>query len=103
LLRFVVAPAQLLRARPSALKAPDTGLTLTTKSNQSGNYTFSPVKIGDYTVSISVSGFQTLTRANLHVSAQQRMEVDLRLTPGEISQTVTVNTDAQLLRLRRAA
>jgi len=79
------------------LKAVDTGLVLTTKSNQSGNYTFSPVKIGNYSVSTSVNGFQTLTRENLHVNAQQRMEVDLRLTPGEISQTVTVSTEAQLL------
>ena len=79
------------------LKATDTGLALSTKSNQSGNYTFSPVKIGNYSVSTSVNGFQTLTRENLHVNAQQRMEVDLRLAPGEISQTVTVSTDAELL------
>jgi hypothetical protein len=79
------------------LKAEATGLILEIKSNQGGNYTFSPVKIGDYTVSVSVNGFKTLTRKNLHVNAEQRVEVDLPLTPGEVSTTVTVSTEAPLL------
>ncbi len=79
------------------LTASGTGLILQTKSNQSGNYTFSPIKIGDYTVSVSMSGFQTLTRENLHVNAQQRVEADLRLTTGEVSETVTVTSEVPLL------
>jgi len=70
---------------------------LTTKSNQSGNYTFSPVKIGNYSVSTSVNGFQTLTRENLHVNAQQRMEVDLVSLLARSLKTVTVSTEAPLL------
>jgi len=79
------------------LTASETGLTIQTKSNQSGNYTFSPIKIGDYSVSISVNGFQTLTRQNLHVDAQQRVQADLRLTPGRVSETLTVSSAAPLL------
>ncbi len=85
------------------LTASDTGLTLQTRSNQSGNYTFSPLKIGDYSVSVSVNGFQTLTRQNLHVDAQQRLEVDLRLTPGKVSQTITVTSAAPLLQTETSA
>src|ERR1700761_8573805 len=86
-----------------SLTASDTGLMLHVKSNQSGNYTFSPVKIGNYTVSVSVKGFQTLTRQNLHVDAQQRLEANLRLTPGEVSQTVTVTSAAPLLQTETSA
>ena len=79
------------------LTAADTGLTLQAKSNQSGNYTFSPIKIGNYRVSVSVNGFQTLTRENLHVGAQQRLEVNLPLTPGSVSETVTVTSNGPIL------
>ena len=79
------------------LKAKDTGLTLQTQSNQSGNFTFSPIKIGDYSLTVSVTGFRTLTRSNLHVSAQQRLEADLRLTPGAVTETVTVTSEEPLL------
>src|SRR5580704_13840950 len=37
----------------------NTWLVLKTKTNSSGNYFFSPVKIGNYTVSASAPGFQT--------------------------------------------
>jgi hypothetical protein len=79
------------------LTAPETGLTFKTKSNQSGNYTFSPLKIGEYSVSVSVTGFQTLTRQNVHVNAQQRLELNLQLTPGAVSETVIVTSGAPLL------
>jgi len=72
------------------LSATDTGLTLQGKSNGSGNFTFSPIKIGNYSVSASASGFQTTTRQNIHVDVQQRLQVNLALTPGQVSQTVTV-------------
>jgi hypothetical protein len=85
------------------LTATETGLTLQTQTNQSGNYTFSPIKIGNYSVSVSVSGFQTLTRENLHVNAQQRLEVNLRLTPGAIAETVTVTSAAPLLQNETSA
>ena len=54
------------------ITATDTGLTLQSKSNSSGNYTFSPIKIGNYTVSASAAGFQTTSRQNVHVDVQQR-------------------------------
>ena len=39
------------------LTAVDTGLVLKTKSNESGNYFFAPIKIGNYTVSASAAAF----------------------------------------------
>ena len=64
------------------LRATDTGLTLQSKSNSSGSYTFSPIKIGNYTVSAFAPGFQTTTRQNLHVDVQQRLQVNLALSSG---------------------
>jgi hypothetical protein len=85
------------------LTATDTGFTLQEKSNGSGNYTFSPIKIGNYTVSASASGFQTTSRQNVHVDVQQRLQVNLALTPGQVSQTVTVTGAVALLQTQSSA
>src|SRR6201995_2477245 len=85
------------------LSATDTGLTLRSKSNGSGNFTFSPIKIGNYSVSASASGFQTTTRKNIQVDVQQRLQVNLALTPGQVSQTVTVTGAVELLQTQSSA
>jgi len=65
-----------------ALTSPDTGLTLRTKSDTAGVYVFSPIKIGNYSVTVSASGFETTTQTNLHLSIQQRLNVVITLKPG---------------------
>ncbi|HEY3987666.1 MAG TPA: carboxypeptidase-like regulatory domain-containing protein [Acidobacteriaceae bacterium] len=85
------------------LTATDTGLTLQSKSNSSGNYTFSPIKIGNYTVSATAKGFQTTSRQNVHVDAQQRLQVNLALSLGQVSQTVTVTSAVALLQTQSSA
>src|SRR5260370_8936729 len=71
----------------------DTGLVLQGTTNGSGVYVFSPLKIGNYTVSATSRGFQTTKQENLHLDAQQRMNIVIVLKPGAASDTVTV-TDA---------
>jgi len=75
------------------VKSVDTGLVLNGSTNASGVYVFSPVKIGNYTVSASATGFQTTVQENVHLDAQQRLNIVIALKPGSISETVTV-TDA---------
>src|SRR5579859_2452706 len=40
----------------------DVGLTLETKSSSSGGYTFSPVRIGNYTITVTAKGFSKTTQ-----------------------------------------
>ena len=75
----------------------DTGLVLNAKSNDSGIYTFSPIRIGNYTVSASAPGFEKTTQQNIHIDLQEKLNVPLKLTPGAVSQTVTVTTAPPLL------
>ena len=70
----------------------DTGLILHAASNSSGIYVFSPVTIGNYKVSATAGGFQTTTQEHVHLSMQQRLNVNIALTPGTVSQTVTINS-----------
>lgn len=75
----------------------DTGLVLQKQADGSGIYEFSPIKIGNYRVSATASGFETTTQNSLHLDVQERLNVVLLLTPGKVTQTVTVNTAPPLL------
>src|ERR1700733_11201297 len=79
----------------------DTGLDF--QANASGIYVVSPLKIGNYTVTATADGFQTTTHENLHVDAQARLEVNLTLQPGAVSQTVTVSDAPPLLETQTGA
>jgi hypothetical protein len=81
----------------------DTGLTLTRQTNGSGIYVFSPLKIGNYEVSATASGFQTTSQQGIHLDIQQRLNVVLTLHPGAVSQTVKVTSSAPLLQTQDAA
>ncbi len=75
----------------------DTGLALQARTNGSGSYVFSPLKIGNYKVSAAAPGFQTTNRENVHLDIEQRLNVVLVLQPGQVSQSVTVSDAPPLL------
>ena len=79
------------------VKNTDTGLVLQGTTNGSGFYVFSPLKIGNYTVSVTAKGFQTTRQENLHLDAQQRLSIPIALKLGAVSDTVTVTQAAPLL------
>ena len=79
----------------------DTGLVLQGTTNGSGFYVFSPLKIGNYTVSVTAQGFETTRQENLHLDAQQRLNIPIALKLGAVSDTVTVTQTPHCLRRRR--
>src|SRR3984885_6006405 len=81
----------------------DTGLVLQAKSNGSGLFTFSPIKIGAYSISVTAPGFQTFTQENLRVDVGARVNVPISLQPGQVSETVTVSTAPPLLQTQEGS
>ncbi len=79
------------------LENTDTGLTLQVETDGSGVYVFSPVKIGDYEVSASAPGFQITTQKHLHLNIQDRLNVNIALRPGAVTETVVVSDAPPLL------
>lgn len=75
----------------------DTGLTLETKTDSSGVYVFSPIKIGTYKVTVTAAGFSTTTQENITVHVQDRVAVNVSLKTGESNTTVTVTEAPPLL------
>ena len=85
---------------PSAkvtLTNEDTGLALDTTTAQDGTYSFSPIKIGTYTVAISKPGFQTVSHPHIGVHVNEQVKADFSLTPGQVNQTVEVTSAVPLL------
>jgi hypothetical protein len=70
----------------------DQGITLNTTTSSSGEYTFSPVRIGNYSVSATAPGFSKTDQQNLVVKLDQHLQVNIQLKPGATSETVQVTT-----------
>jgi hypothetical protein len=70
----------------------DQGLTQVNTTDSSGVYTFSPVRIGNYSVSATAPGFSVTTQQNVVVAVSQNLRVNIQLKPGAETQTVEVST-----------
>ena len=81
----------------------DQGLSLETTTQASGEYTFTPVRIGNYSLSVTASGFSTTTQENLHVDVAQHLQVNIQLKTGATTETVEVNTTPPLLQTEEAS
>jgi len=73
------------------LRNVDTGLVLIDKTNAQGVYVFTPVKIGNYTVTAEASGFEKTTQENVHLDIQQRLNIAIALKVGRVSESVVVS------------
>jgi hypothetical protein len=79
------------------LTATATDLVMHTKTDSGGIYTFTPLKIGDYTVSATAPGFDTAKQEHVQLDVQGRVSVVLILAPGSVTETVVVTTAPPLL------
>jgi hypothetical protein len=81
----------------------DQGITLQTKSSASGNFTFSPVRIGHYTLTATANGFAKTTQQNITLNVAQYLQVNLQLKPGATTETVEVDTTPPLMQTEEAS
>jgi hypothetical protein len=86
-----------------ALLNTDVGLSLETRTNGNGVYTFSPIRIGHYTVTFAAKGFATTTQTSLTVTVSQVLQVNAQLKPGSASETVEVTTAPPLMQTEQAS
>ncbi len=74
----------------------NTGLVFSRTTNGSGQYTFSPIKVGDYTVKATATGFATIERDHIRVDVSGFVGLNLKLAPGAVSEVVEVKSTADL-------
>lgn len=83
----MVAGAQLMA------KGEQTGTSYKTVSSSAGSYRFPNVNIGTYDITVSAPGFKTTTLTGIAVQVATTTALDLKLTPGTVSESVVVTAD----------
>jgi Carboxypeptidase regulatory-like domain len=79
-----------------------TSLNRSTQTNGEGLYQFPLVQPGVYKLSVTQTGFETATSAELKLDVNQISTQDFKLEVGATSQTVTVTSAAELLQASTA-
>ena len=68
----------------------DTGIQTKTTTDENGDYLFSQVKVGKYTVTAEAAGFSKAAATDIAVDVNARQRVDLTLQVGAVTETVNV-------------
>ena len=79
------------------LTAAATGIHQQTETSRSGNYLFTNLNPGAYSLDVTATGFQHLQRSGITVILGRTVNVVLTLTAGGDQQTITIVDDAPLL------
>jgi hypothetical protein len=75
-------------------KAKATGTTYEAVSSSAGLYRFPNVNIGTYDITVGATGFKTVTLTGVVVQVATTAALDVKLSPGAITETVLVSADA---------
>ncbi len=74
-----------------------TNLTRTASANETGSYEFSFLPVGQYVLTVESEGFQKAEVSSFNLAVDQVARVNVTLTIGEITETISVAADAVTL------
>jgi hypothetical protein len=74
-----------------------TGVQTSRRTNEAGFFVLSPLQPGEYSVTVKMEGFQTLTQQHVVVAALETVGLSPKLALGTSSQSVTVEASPTLL------
>ena len=83
---------------PVEAKNTETGVSYKTETTATGNYTLAQLPIGTYQLTVSTPGFKQYARQGITVHVAQTLRIDVALEVGALTESVTVNADAPLLK-----
>jgi hypothetical protein len=80
-----------------------TNASSATTTNESGDYTALYLIPGSYTVTVEAAGFKKSTRQNIELRVGDKLQIDMQLEVGNVSDTVNITSDAPLLETNTAS
>ncbi len=75
----------------------DTGVKLTTATTAAGQYLFTPLQRGRYSIEVTSAGFKKTERAGLELRVGDKLGVDIALQVGNVSEVLNVTAETPLL------
>lgn len=78
-------------------KNENTGLTQTVQTNESGDYALVNLPPDLYVITVTKDGFSTTVSSNNKLEIGQKLQLNIQLAVGAISETVNVTAEAALL------
>ena len=86
--------SQVIPAATVQIKSDAAGTVRTTGSDRDGRFGVSNLAAGTWSVEVSVAGFATQTKTDIHLINGTTVDIPFSLTVGSLSQTVTVEAAA---------
>lgn len=74
-----------------------TGLLRQATTDGNGNYTFTELPLGNYSVTVVKQGFRTETATNIQVAVEGPQRANVTLTPGRVEEKVEVEANVPLV------
>jgi hypothetical protein len=79
------------------IKNQGTGLTRTTTTEDSGTYHVPELQVGQYSVTVTKEGFESVTLGDVEVRVAGERRVDVTLKPGRVESRVEVRAEVPLV------
>jgi len=93
----------LIQGAKVTLTNTDTNVVLTTSTNETGNYSFPLLQVGNYDVRVEAQGFKSEVVRGIRVETAAQFRQDVRLDVGSIAESVEVSANAVSLNTENAS
>ncbi|MBY0504884.1 MAG: TonB-dependent receptor [Bryobacteraceae bacterium] len=80
-----------------AARNTGTNVELTATTNEQGYYRFPLLKVGDYELRVSATGFSEFRQSGIILTVGKQARLDVTLKVGALTDSVTVNADAAIV------
>jgi hypothetical protein len=87
----------VIRGGRIALTNTETGVVRTVETNDTGDYVAPNLPPGLYSVVAEAAGFKKVERPSIRVEVGKDVRIDVSMTPGDISESVTISEQAPLV------
>ncbi len=85
-----------------SVKSKGTGVSRTATTNSEGGFSIPTIQGGIYSIEVKKDGFRVSRQDNIEITANTVSRVDLKLTVGQVSESVTIEANAAVLQTDRS-